>query len=275
MRARGTPGPDRRTLLLVLGMVVFLPPLALLLQVGGEVNLCGAWCPRMFFVWRSDSTLATFVAGMARSMAGVGLVVAVLATTLLFGRHWCSHLCPVGGPLELGGRLVPRRLRIDFSTVPAPTFRHAYLAVYLVAPALGLGSLCCSYCNFAAVPRLFGAAFSAADLAYFLRVQGVVNLALLIVLGVLARGGRAYCNLLCPVGAVDALVNRLGDRLGRRVRIDRTRCTDCGSCEASCPTWAISPRNGETTIDQLSCIPCRRCVDACPEGAIGYGRSSG
>ncbi len=30
-----------------------------------------------------------------------------------------------------------------------PTF-----AVYLIAPAIGIGSLCCNYCNFAAVPRL-------------------------------------------------------------------------------------------------------------------------
>ena len=83
---------------------------------------------------------------------------------------------------------------------------------YLLAPLFGLGSLCCSYCNFATAPRLIGAAFSGADLAFFLRTAGVINLLLLLVLGILARGGRGYCNLLCPVGALDALAARLGNR---------------------------------------------------------------
>jgi hypothetical protein len=86
---------------------------------------------------------------------GVALVVAILATTLAFGRHWCSHLCPVASPLELGSRLVPTSLKLDFSRTPALPFRYAYLSVYFIAPAVGIGSLCCSYCNFAPVPRLF------------------------------------------------------------------------------------------------------------------------
>jgi polyferredoxin len=225
----------------------------------------------MFFVWDKGESLGAFVAGFVRSYAGVALVVAILTTTLALGRHWCSHLCPVGGALELGSRAVPRSLKLDLARVPAVPFRHAYLAVYLLAPALGLGSLCCSYCNFAAVPRALAAPFSMGDLTFFLRFQGLVNLGLLLALGVFTRGGRAYCNLLCPVGALDALANRLGARRGRRMQIDGGACLDCGECSKVCPTWAIEG-TPKPTINQLSCMPCRQCQDVCPTGAIHYGR---
>ena len=263
----------RRNLILVVGTVLFLPPLAAIVQLTGDVNFCGRWCPRMFFVWREGTTMAAFLMGFVRSYMGVALVVAILATTLAFGRYWCSHLCPVASPLELASSVVPSSFKLDFSKTPAPSFRYAYLSVYLIAPAIGIGSLCCNYCNFAAVPRLFAAPFSAGDLTYFLRFQGVVNLGLLLFLGVFAKGGRAYCNLLCPIGALDALSNRIGVKFGRRIRIDQTKCTNCGECSRVCPTWAIDTQ-GETTINQLSCMPCRLCQGVCQTEAIYYGKQA-
>ncbi len=262
-----------RNLILVVGIILFLPPLAAIVQLTGDVNFCGRWCPRMFFVWREGTTMAAFLMGFVRSYMGVALVVAILATTLAFGRYWCSHLCPVASPLELASRLVPSSLKLDFSKTPAPSFRYAYLSVYLIAPAIGIGSLCCNYCNFAAVPRLFAAPFSAGDLTYFLRFQGVVNLGLLLFLGVFAKGGRAYCNFLCPIGALDALSNRIGLKFGRRIRIDQTKCTNCGECSKVCPTWAIDTE-GKTTINQLSCMPCRLCQGVCQTEAIYYGKQA-
>jgi ferredoxin-type protein NapH len=262
-----------RTLILIVGIVLFLPPLAAVFQLTADVNFCGRWCPRMFFAWREGQTLSAFLMGFVRAYMGVALVVAILATTLVFGRYWCSHICPIGSPLELGSRLVPSRFKLDFSRTPAPTFRHAYLLVYLIVPAIGLGSLCCNYCNFAAVPRLFAAPFSEGDLVYFLRFQGVVNFGLLLFLGFFAKGGRAYCNLLCPIGALDAISNRIGSKRGRRVRIDPDRCTDCGDCSKVCPTWAIDTTE-RTTIDQLSCMPCRQCQDVCATEAIYYGKAA-
>ncbi len=263
----------RRTWILLVGLLLFLPPLALLFQCTQDANFCGAWCPRMFFSWRKGTPLGQFLLGFVRSYMGVALVAGILLSTLSFGRAWCSHLCPIGGALELGGRLVPQRLRIHFKSVPAAPFRYGYLGVYLLAPALGIGSLCCNYCNFAVVPRLFGAAFSSADLAYFLRSAGLINLGLILFLGVFARGGRAYCNLLCPVGALDALVGRWGARFGRRVRVDADACSGCGRCAAVCPTWAIGEADGQARIDQFSCIPCRLCEKECPTEAIHYGKA--
>jgi len=261
----------RRTWIILAGIVLFLPPLSLLFQMTADTNFCGSWCPRMFFTWRNGMSLNEFLMGFLRSYMGVALVAGILVSTFFLGRAWCSHLCPVGGTMELGSRIVPRKLRIDFSGISASPFRYGYLAVYFIASAVGLGSLCCNYCNFATVPRIFGAAFLNADLMYFLRTAGLINLGLVVVLGFLAKGGRAYCNLICPVGALDALSNRLGLSFGKKMHVDAGRCDSCGACSRVCPTWSISLHSA-AKIDQLSCMPCRECEKVCPKEAIRYGK---
>lgn len=275
IRSRPTRLLRRRYAIMLAAAILFLPPLALLVQVTGDVNFCGTWCPRMFFVWRPGQSWGAYWFGYLRAYMGVALVFGILATTFFFGRHWCSHVCPIGAVMELGSRLVPRRLKIDYSHLPAPAFRYGYLLVYFVAPMLGIGSLCCGYCNFATVPRLLAAPFSAADAAYFLRTAGWISLGLVVVLGFFAKGGRAYCNLLCPIGAIDALPSALGARLGRRRMVVRaSNCTGCGKCQKVCPVWAIGEENGRAKIDALSCMPCRICESACPTGAIRYEKAS-
>lgn len=264
------------------GMVLFLPPLAAIFQVTQDSNFCGTWCPRMFFSWRQGQSLEQYLFGFLRSYMGVALVVGILMSTLFLGRYWCSHLCPIGGSMEAGSKIVPQFMKINFSGIPAPSFRYGYLLVYLLLPAIGLGSLCCNYCNFATIPRFVGAAFLEADMAYFWRTAGLINLGLVIVLGFMAKGGRAYCNLLCPIGALDALSNRFGFSSARRVRVEGSKCNGCGKCAKVCPTWAIemsAPEKGAeagtnmAAIDQLSCMPCRECESACPTEAITYGKA--
>jgi len=264
-----------RTWILIFALILFLPPLAVIFQVStGDNSFCGKWCLRMFFVWREGITVQQYFTGWLRSFMGAGLVLGVLGATLFFGRHWCSHICPIGGAMELGSRITPKFLKMDFKTIPAAPVRYGYLAVFILAPIVGAGSLCCNYCNFATIPRIAGAPFSQADLAYFFRTYGIINLAMVGILGFFAKGGRAYCNFFCPIGALDAAVNRIGAKLGSRMRVIEDRCSNCGLCQDSCPTGAINKDNKDhiTQIDQLSCFPCRQCQKVCPRSAIAYGR---
>jgi len=261
---------NKRTWILMAGILLFMPPLSFLFQITQDSSFCGSWCPRMFFTWRSGTSGGAFLAGMARSFMGVALVLGVLVSTFFLGRFWCSHICPVGGTSELVSRLIPEKIKFRLDAIPASPVRYGYLTAYLLLPVFGLGSLCCSYCNFATVPRLFGAAFSQADLAFFFRQAGLVNLGLVVGLGFLTRGGRGYCNLLCPIGALDSLMNRLGEKFGRRVRVAADRCNACGLCKDACPVWAIDIAQ-EARINHFSCLPCGSCLKACPRQAIRYG----
>lgn len=260
----------RRIWILIISIVLFMPPLSFIFQFTQDSSFCGSWCPRMFYTWRLGETSGEFLSGMLRSYMGVALVLGAVVSTFFLGRFWCSHICPIGGISELGSRLIPNGLKIRFSNVPASPVRYGYLAAFFLLPALGVGSLCCSYCNFATVPRFLGASFSQADMAFFLRNAGLVNLGLLIGLGFLTNGGRGYCNLLCPVGALDALSNWLGGKFGRRIRVVGKNCDGCGLCRDVCPVWAIDV-DGKARIDQLSCFPCGLCMKACPRNAIAYG----
>lgn len=258
--------------IMLVAAVLFLPPISFLFQLTADSNFCGSWCPRMFFAWRKGMTGSQFLLGFLRSYMGVALVFGMLASTFFFGRYWCSHLCPIGGTMEGVSRVLPKFLKIDYSSVPASSFRYGYLAVYFIASAVGIGSLCCNYCNFATVPRIVGAAFSQADMSYFLRSAGLINLGLVVGLGFIAKGGRAYCNLLCPIGALDALSNRLGLRFGKRMSINSAKCNGCTACAKVCPTWSIEVKENRAEIDQLSCMPCGECEKVCAKEAVCYGK---
>jgi len=257
--------------IILAGIFLFLPPLSFLFQFTKDSNFCGSWCPRMFFVWRQGTEIGQWLMGWLRSYMGVALVLGMLLSTFFFGRYFCSHFCPIGGTTEVVSKLVPRFLKINYSGIPASPVRYGYLLAYFLAPLIGIGSICCIYCNFAIVPRLFGAAFSHADMAYFLRTAGLINLGLIVVLGFLAKGGRAYCNLLCPIGALDAISNGLGSKFGKRVRVNTSKCDACGDCAEVCPTWSIDVKE-KAKVDQLSCMPCRICEKICQREAISYGR---
>ena len=261
----------RRFLFMILGILLFLPPLSFLPQFTGDTNFCGAYCPRMFFLWHNGGSINNYFMGFVRSYMGVLLVLSIIGVSFFFGRYWCSHICPIGGATELGSMILPKWLKIDYSHIPASPVRYGYFAVYILAPAIGLGALCCSYCNYATISRLVGAVFSQGDMTYFFRTAGLINLGLVIMLGFLAKGGRAYCNFFCPVGALDAISNRIGLKFGKRIRVNESKCNSCGTCAGVCPTWAIEMTD-RVTIDHFSCISCRECEKVCG-GAINYGKA--
>jgi len=72
---------------------------------------------------------------------------------------------------------------------------------------------------------------------------------------------QAWCRFLCPEGALLGLLTRWS---GRKIRLDRRKCTACNTCHRVCPVDAIEV--GE--VDERSCLYCCRCVDSCPTEAI-------
>lgn len=263
-----------RYIFMILGIVLFLPPLSLIPQFAGEVNMCGAVCPRMFFIIPSKWGANGLLNNISSMWFGVMLVSAILLSTLFLGRLWCSHVCPVGGVSELANRGVPDKLKMNFFFVNAPAFRYGYLFVYIAGALIGIGSIACKLCNFRVIPFLAGAPFVPAYRTYLATSMGIAGIVLVGMLTLAVKDGRAYCNLLCPVGALDSIVNFLGSKLGfaKRMNTEHSKCNNCGSCIDSCMVWALTRDREQVKRDQLSCMSCRECEKTCPNGAISYGK---
>jgi ferredoxin/coenzyme F420-reducing hydrogenase delta subunit len=60
----------------------------------------------------------------------------------------------------------------------------------------------------------------------------------------------------------------------KKMEIDENRCSACGTCQALCPTGAISKKWEQgrqlTCFNSSSCTNCLLCKEACPERAIEF-----
>ncbi len=50
-------------------------------------------------------------------------------------------------------------------------------------------------------------------------------------------------------------------------KINLDECIGCGSCEAECPSEAISEQDGKYVIDADKCVDCGACAEVCPVDA--------
>jgi ferredoxin len=255
---------------MVLGILALAPPVGFVAQAFGSATICGNLCMRM-------AIGTDFMTELSRRTAGVVLLFLWLGGTFFFGRWMCSHGCPVGALTEFGSKLVPRRAKLDYSRLfDAPLFRYGFLGAFILLPAIGYASICCGYCNLSAIPETFGAIFVSRLRPMLTFGSRLVSVGLYVVLlGVLARDGRGHCHLVCPVGALDSIMNAVGARLpfARRERIQVAKCSGCGFCADHCPTWAITvDKNApeRAKIDYHRCNQCRICEGKCPKDAIIY-----
>ena len=199
--------------------------------------------------------------------ANVAAAGAVLLATLLFGRLYCSVLCPLGLLQDVGGGLgaLVRRL---FRRPPRQgwrggrrqtVLRYAVLLLFALG-ALAGGALGIAGLNAWLEPYgLFG------------RIVAVPAVALTLGLAIFAAaafGGRAWCGWICPVGT---LLGLLSKRSWLHVKIDADACIGCRKCERACKTGAIAINGKGGVVDGALCVDCFACLPTCPKDAISFG----
>lgn len=184
------------------------------------------------------------------SLAAGILLAGLLLLTLVFGRVYCSTLCPLGLFQELLMLLLRRK-------VPAEKNRpYKYFFAAAVFGALIGGTAC--------LVRLidpYTLSGSAASGAYW----GLSALVLLTAL--VWFKGRWFCSNICPVGAVLGLVSKYAVN---RIYIENDKCISCGLCASKCPVGCIDFKN--KTVDNEACVKCFKCMGSCRKGGIRYGR---
>lgn len=222
----------------------------------------------------------------------VGVVVALVLLTLLFGRVYCSIICPLGVFQDVISHISGwrKKKKYRFSYSPALSWlRYGLLALFAVALVAGIGSfvaLLAPYSSYGRiVQNLFAPLWQWGNnlLAYFAERADsyafyhtdvwlkslptfIVAAVTFVVLIVLAwRNGRTYCNTVCPVGTVLGFLSRFS--LFQPV-IDKNKCNACGLCSRKCKASCIDGKNH--TIDYSRCVACMDCIDTCQHGAIQY-----
>lgn len=228
-----------------------------------------------------------FPALLAANVVVVGLLVAL---TLLFGRLYCSVICPLGVYQDAVSRLSSKVKRNRFRHSAAKAWlRYTVLGIFIVASVVGAGSLVALLEPYSAYGRiinthlqplyqwgnnLLAQVAERADSYAFYKVEvwmkGVGTLIIasvtLVVVSLLAwRGGRTYCNTICPVGTILGLMAKFSRF---KVRFDKETCDSCGLCARNCKSSCIDAKN--QTIDYTRCVSCFNCMGVCKKKSMVY-----
>lgn len=180
------------------------------------------------------------------------LLAGLLIVTFLFGRIYCSTLCPLGLYQEFLMLLFRRKVSVQ-KNKPYKYFLAAITFGALVGGTAYLVRLIDPY-------TLFGSAVSGA----WLGVSVLVALAVLVWFK-----GRLFCANICPVGVLLGLISK---HAVNRIYIENDKCVSCGLCAAKCPTGSIDFRN--KAVDNETCIKCFKCMGGCRRSGIHYGRKA-
>lgn len=226
----------------------------------------------------------------------VGVVVALVLLTLVFGRIYCSVVCPLGVMQDVVSWISGRRKKHKFRFSHSPEkriLRYGVLALFIIAFIAGIGSLVALLAPYSSYGRIaqnifqpvyiFGnnlmtwAAERVDSYAFYSREVWLRSLPTFIIaaitlvgIGVLAwRNGRTYCNTICPVGTILSLMARFS---WFKVKVDETKCNKCGLCSRSCKSACIDFKNSK--IDYSRCVVCGDCIDKCRKKALSYTHSS-
>ena len=221
------------------------------------------------------------------------VVVALVVLTLVFGRIYCSIICPLGVFQDVLARFRRKKNKYSYSK-EVRWLRYPVLGLFIIALVTGVGAFFQLLAPYSAYGRIatmifqpvwkFGNNILAtiaerADSYAFYSVDTwmrsmpvfVIAAVTLVVLFVLAwRGGRTYCNTICPVGTFLSFFARFS---WLKIHFDEEKCKNCSLCSKNCKAACIDYKTH--TVDYSRCVVCGNCIASCKFGALKYTGPSG
>ena len=262
---------------MILGSVMFVGLTLLFLDFTGTLH---HWLGWMAKVQALEAVLAL----------NVVVIVSLAALTFIFGRIYCSVICPLGVMQDIFGWLGKKAKKNRYTYSKAISWlRYAMLAVFIVAWAVGIGTvvqLLAPYSAFGrictmvlqpvymTVNNLLAAIAEHYESYAFYGVEVwmkslpvfIIALLTLVILAVLAwRNGRTYCNTICPVGTVLSFIARFSIL---KIQFDEDKCKNCSLCSKNCKAACIDFKNHQ--VDYSRCVVCGDCIESCRSGALSY-----
>ena len=218
------------------------------------------------------------------------VIIGLVVLTLVFGRIYCSVICPLGVFQDVIAWLHNRRKKNRYTYSKAISWlRYTMLGVLVVALAAGVGSIVQLLAPYSAYGRIatmifqpiwkagnnvLAAIAERVDSYAFYTVDVwtksiptlVIAIVTLVVVVVLAwKHGRTYCNTICPVGTVLSFFSRFS---WLKIRFDEDKCRNCSLCTKNCKASCIDFKNHK--VDYSRCVVCGDCISSCKFGALKY-----
>ncbi len=242
----------------VLLAAVFLVGITLLFT--GIGHNCWGWMAKLQFL---PSLLALNFA----------VIIGIVLLTLLFGRIYCSVICPMGIFQDLviwirrkGEKLFKKKKTHKFKFVSEHKWvRYGVLVLSIVSLVASGQMLIALIAPYSAYGRMVQSivATASGSVALPLLLTGLLTLIIICVCAWM--WGREYCNTICPVGTLLSFFSRFSMF---RPQIDESKCINCGKCARGCKASCIDFKNHK--IDYSRCVDCFDCIETCQDGAIQF-----
>lgn len=266
-----------RNIRITLGLIFFIGATLLFLDFTGTIHAWFGWIAKVQFL------PAVFAVNLA-------VIAGLLALTLLFGRVYCSVICPMGVLQDIIAKFGKWSKKNRYNYSPALNiWRYSLFGVMIVGIILGIGSIVgmlAPYSSFGRIVHsligplwiwgnniLAGVAERMESYTFYSRELWIKNWALfatsvitLAAVEILAwKNGRTYCNAICPVGTFLGFLSRFSLY---RPTIELAKCNSCGLCAKNCKGACIDSKAHK--IDYSRCVSCMDCIGKCHKQAIKY-----
>lgn len=192
------------------------------------------------------------------------VIAGILLVTLLFGRIYCSVICPMGVFQDsvnwLSSRRKGKKMRFKFHK-EYRAVRDLVLLLFLLALMFGVQWFIALIAPYSAYGRMIR---TIVDPTSWTAVA-VAGGTLAVIFCFAWFAGREWCADICPVGTILSVLGRFS---AFRPVIDEEKCVHCGLCGKKCKASCIDTFNRK--IDYARCVDCFDCLDNCKAGAIKY-----
>lgn len=242
-----------------------------------------------FHTWTAWMTKVQFL----EAVLALNLVVVVVLVllTLVFGRLYCSVICPLGIMQDIIGWFGKKARKNRYSYSKAKHgLRVLFFTLMLMSIVLGVSvivQLLAPYSAFGRIAtnllqplyiggnNMLATIAEASDSYLFYHhevwmrslVSLIIAAATFGILFLLAwRNGRTWCNTICPVGTALAVFAKFS---WMKIRFDEQKCRNCSMCSKNCKAACIDYKNH--TVDYTRCVVCGDCIESCKFGALAYG----
>ena len=206
--------------------------------------------------------------------------LATIVLTIIFGRFFCSWVCPFGSIHHFAGFLGNRK-RTTKQRIQVNRYRKAQCVKYIIlvvflfmaafpsiAATLQTGlldpiPLVTRSFNLLIVPILDRSVNFVSVSARFYEGAWLIMTVFLTAVLLNLIIPRFYCRFICPLGALFGILGRFAIwRIGKKQKT----CSDCKLCEKSCE-GGCQPSGSIRTSE---CVLCFNCLDDCKDELTGY-----